>query len=186
MPIGYIPLPFQKERSFFTLYLLPRRRFNSSLSLSFLATLLFSPKPFPFCLRAIYQKKKKNLSILASFLSSLAMAGASVAIDWGSLDDDFAEVVVVPSFASATTSTSTFGGTPELAAMSDHKLREKIQRLTGVLKDNKCFPDRGEKARISLTQCQDELRRRETTPFPKVCCENVFSYNSPSPMLLNS
>ncbi|KAF3334729.1 Ubiquitin-like-specific protease 1D [Carex littledalei] len=101
------------------------------------------------------------------------MAGASVAIDWGSLDDDFAEVVVVPSSASAsasasaTTFTPTCSGTPEIAAMSDHNLREKIQRLRGLLKDTTLFSDRGEKLRINLTQYQDELRKRETTSFPK-------------------
>ncbi|XP_078168810.1 ubiquitin-like-specific protease 1D [Carex rostrata] len=96
------------------------------------------------------------------------MAGASVAIDWGSPDDDYTEVVVVPSSASAsaTTSTPNCSVTPEIAAMSDHSLREKIQRLRSFLKDNR-LPDRGEKLTINLTQCQDELRRRETTSFPK-------------------
>jgi hypothetical protein len=109
-------------------------------------------------------QKSQNLPCLVSPIKlasslAIAMAGVPLVIDWDSIDDDFLDVVLVPSSAPAT---------PEIAALSDHQLRDKIRRMRGFLKDTTRLPDGGDKWRISLAQCQDELRRRETTPFPKV------------------
>ncbi|KAJ4821637.1 Sentrin-specific protease 2 [Rhynchospora pubera] len=88
--------------------------------------------------------------------------GGSIAIDWGSLDDDFAEVVVVPSSA-----TTTYAASPEIAALPDKHLREKIQRLRGILTNAERLPDGGHKLRNSLHHCQAELHRRQSSPFRK-------------------
>jgi hypothetical protein len=115
-------------------------------------------------------QKSQNLPCLVSPIKlasslAIAMAGVPLVIDWDSIDDDFLDVVLVPSSAPAT---------PEIAALSDHQLRDKIRRMRGFLKDTTRLPDGGDKWRISLAQCQDELRRRETTPFPKVLFIFIF------------